>query len=63
MPGFGGSERAAHFEYTVEGFARHLDAVMTHFGVSRSHLVLHDFGGPWGLAGPRPIRCAWRAWC
>jgi pimeloyl-ACP methyl ester carboxylesterase len=50
MPGYGGSERAAHFEYTVEGFARHLDAVMKHFGVSHSHLVLHDFGGPWGLA-------------
>src|SRR5258705_13163628 len=50
MPGYGTSERPAAFEYTVGGFARHLDAVIRHFGVRRAHLVLHDFGGPWGLA-------------
>jgi len=50
MPGFGKSERAAGFTYTVDGFARHLDAILAHFGVARAHLVLHDFGGPWGLA-------------
>jgi pimeloyl-ACP methyl ester carboxylesterase len=50
MPGFGKSERAAGFPYTVDGFARHLDAILTHFGVAGAHLVLHDFGGPWGLA-------------
>ena len=50
MPGFGKSERAAGFAYTVDGFARHLDAILAHFGVARAHLVLHDFGGPWGLA-------------
>jgi pimeloyl-ACP methyl ester carboxylesterase len=50
MPGYGRSERAADFEYTIHGFARHLDALMRHFGISRCHLVLHDFGGPWGLA-------------
>ena len=50
MPGFGKSERAAAFPYTVDGFARHLDAILQHLGVRRAHLVLHDFGGPWGLA-------------
>ena len=50
MPGFGKSERAAAFSYTVDGFARHLDAILQHFGVRHAHLVLHDFGGPWGLA-------------
>lgn len=50
MPGFGKSERATDFAYTVDGFARHLDAILRHFGVVRAHLVLHDFGGPWGLA-------------
>jgi pimeloyl-ACP methyl ester carboxylesterase len=50
MPGFGRSERAADFEYTIDGFARHLDALMRVTGVTRAHLVLHDFGGPWGLA-------------
>src|SRR5258705_13699034 len=50
MPGYGRSERAADFEYTVDGYARHLDAVLQCLGVVRAHLVLHDFGGPWGLA-------------
>ena len=50
MPGFGKSERAAAFSYTVAGFARHVDAILRRFGVARAHLVLHDFGGPWGLA-------------
>lgn len=50
MAGFGQSERAADFAYTIDGFARHLDAILQHFGVARVHLVLHDFGGPWGLA-------------
>ena len=50
MPGYGKSERAGHFQYTVGGFARHLEAVMQRFEVERAHLVLHDFGGPWGLA-------------
>jgi pimeloyl-ACP methyl ester carboxylesterase len=50
MPGFGQSERAAAFSYTIDGFAGHLDSVLRHFAVNRVHLVLHDFGGPWGLA-------------
>jgi pimeloyl-ACP methyl ester carboxylesterase len=50
MPGFGKSARAAAFPYTVDGFARHLDSILRHVGVDRVHLVLHDFGGPWGLA-------------
>ena len=50
MPGFGKSERAPAFPYTVDGFARHLEAIQQHFGVTAAHLVLHDFGGPWGLA-------------
>lgn len=50
MPGFGKADRPKDFDYTVEGYARHLDGVLTHMGVRRAHLVLHDFGGPWGLA-------------
>ena len=50
MPGFGKSERATAFAYTVDGFARHIDEILRHCGVVRAHLVLHDFGGPWGLA-------------
>jgi pimeloyl-ACP methyl ester carboxylesterase len=50
MPGYGKADRPKDFDYTVEGYARHLDGILGHLGVERAHLVLHDFGGPWGLA-------------
>jgi pimeloyl-ACP methyl ester carboxylesterase len=49
MPGYGKADRPADFEYTVPGFARHFAGVLDQLGVTRAHLVLHDFGGPWGL--------------
>ena len=49
MPGFGHAERPRNFSYTVEGYARFLSAALDALGVERTHLVLHDFGGPWGL--------------
>jgi pimeloyl-ACP methyl ester carboxylesterase len=50
MPGFGQADKPADFDYTVAGYARHLAGALDQLGVSRVHLVLHDFGGPWGLA-------------
>ena len=50
MPGFGRSDKPHDFDYTVEGYAQHLDAVLAHLSINKAHLVLHDFGGPWGLA-------------
>lgn len=50
MPGFGRADKPRQFSYTVEGYARHLDALLKVRGIQRVHLVLHDFGGPWGLA-------------
>ena len=50
MPGFGKAGRPADFEYTVEGYARHLGGLIEQLGIERAHLVLHDFGGAWGLA-------------
>lgn len=50
MPGFGKADKPASFDYTVQGYARHLDDARAQLGVRRAHLVLHDFGGPWGLA-------------
>jgi|FLYL01.1.fsa_nt_gi pimeloyl-ACP methyl ester carboxylesterase len=50
MPGYGKADRPKDFDYTVEGYAQHLDGVLNHLGVRKAHLVLHDFGGPWGLA-------------
>jgi pimeloyl-ACP methyl ester carboxylesterase/2-polyprenyl-6-methoxyphenol hydroxylase-like FAD-dependent oxidoreductase len=50
MPGFGRADKPPDFDYTVEGYARHLAGALEQLGVRRAHLVLHDFGGPWGLA-------------
>lgn len=50
MPGFGRADKPADFEYTVAGYARHLAGILETLGVRRAHLVLHDFGGPWGLS-------------
>ncbi len=50
MPGFGQADKPQDFDYTVDGYAKHLDALLDALGVRRVHLVLHDFGGAWGLA-------------
>lgn len=50
MPGYGGADKPDEFEYTVGGYSRHLESMLGHLGVERAHLVLHDFGGLWGLA-------------
>ena len=50
MPGFGRADKPADFDYSVGGYARHLGALLDDQCVARAHLVLHDFGGPWGLA-------------
>ncbi len=50
MPGYGESDKPDRFVHTVDGYARHLGALLDRLGVRRAHLVLHDFGGPWGLA-------------
>ncbi len=50
MPGFGRADKPRDLALPVEGPARFLDAALAELGVERAHLVLHDFGGPWGLA-------------
>jgi len=45
--------QAGGFRLSVDGYARHLAALLDLLGVARAHLVLHDFGGAWGLAWPR----------
>jgi pimeloyl-ACP methyl ester carboxylesterase len=49
MPGFGGADKPRDLPYTVAGYADHLAGALERLGVRRVHLVLHDFGGPWGL--------------
>jgi len=50
MPAFGQADKPDDFQYTVGGYARHLAGLLDQLGVRRAHMVLHDFGGPWGLA-------------
>jgi pimeloyl-ACP methyl ester carboxylesterase len=50
MPGFGTADKPVNFDYSVAGYAHHLGKLLTERGVRRAHLVMHDFGGPWGLA-------------
>jgi pimeloyl-ACP methyl ester carboxylesterase len=60
MPAYGKSERPRSFEYSVSGYARFLDGILSALGIDRVHLVLHDFGGPWGMqwAADHPSRIA-----
>jgi pimeloyl-ACP methyl ester carboxylesterase len=60
MPGYGDADKPHDLPYTVPGYARHLAGALDALGVQRAHLVLHDFGGPWGLqwAADHPDRHA-----
>lgn len=49
MPGFGRADKPKNFRYNIYSYARHLQGALDTLGVRRAHLVLHDFGGPWGL--------------
>ena len=50
MPGFGAADKPANFDYSVPGYARFLGRLLAERRVQRAHLVMHNFGGPWGLA-------------
>jgi pimeloyl-ACP methyl ester carboxylesterase len=50
MPGYGNADKPPDFPYTIHGYAAHLAGVLRELGITRAHLVMHDFGGPWGLA-------------
>jgi pimeloyl-ACP methyl ester carboxylesterase len=49
MPGFGQSDKPRDFDYRVEGYAAFVAAALNELEVERAHLVLHDFGGPFGI--------------
>lgn len=49
MPGYGAADKPADFGYTSDGYAKHLEGILDQLGISTVHLVMHDFGGPWGL--------------
>lgn len=60
LPGFGRADRPKVFAFNVAGYAQHLAGVLDQIGVERAHLVLHDFGGGFGLqyAASHPTRVA-----
>jgi pimeloyl-ACP methyl ester carboxylesterase len=49
MPGFGKAHAPPGFGYDVESYAGFLEAAREQLRIERVHLVLHDFGGPFGL--------------
>jgi pimeloyl-ACP methyl ester carboxylesterase len=49
VPGFGHSDDRRGGPYTTTGAARFIDDLTKRLGIQRVHMVLHDFGGPWGL--------------
>jgi pimeloyl-ACP methyl ester carboxylesterase len=50
MPGFGHANVPTGFACDVPAYATFLDEARSELGVERAHLVLHDFGGPFGIA-------------
>jgi pimeloyl-ACP methyl ester carboxylesterase len=50
LPDFGECAAPAGFEHGVFGYATFVDKALEQLGVERAHLVIHDFGGPIGLA-------------
>jgi pimeloyl-ACP methyl ester carboxylesterase len=50
LPDFGETVAPAGFEHSVFGYAAFVEAALAALGIERVHLVLHDFGGPIGLA-------------
>ena len=60
MPGFGQADKPRGFDYRPEGYAAFLEAAFAELGIDRVHLVLHDFGAPFGIgwAGTHPDRLA-----
>jgi pimeloyl-ACP methyl ester carboxylesterase len=49
MPGFGKADKPRSFNYHVSSYADFLEAARARLGLGRVHLVVHDFGGPFGL--------------
>lgn len=50
LPGYGRAEHPYHFDFSVAGYATFLAQLLDQLAVKRAHLVLHDFGGGFGLA-------------
>jgi pimeloyl-ACP methyl ester carboxylesterase len=49
LPGFGDSDKPSHFDYSIAGYARFLEAFVDELGLEGITLVMHDWGAV-GLA-------------
>ncbi len=49
LPGFGQADKPKDFPSTVPAFASFIEAARLHLGIELADLVVHDFGGPFGL--------------
>ncbi|MEA2217310.1 MAG: hypothetical protein QOK19_2871 [Solirubrobacteraceae bacterium] len=61
MPGFGAAPVPAGFDYQVGSYAGFLQEALARLGIERAHLVLHDFGGQFGLSWGLEHPDAWRS--
>jgi pimeloyl-ACP methyl ester carboxylesterase len=61
MPGFGKAPLPAGFRPEISSYAGFLQQALEQLGVQRAHLVLHDFGGPFGMAWGLEHPEAWRS--
>jgi pimeloyl-ACP methyl ester carboxylesterase len=59
MPGFGKARAPREFAFNVSSYAQFLQDALTRLGIDRVHLVLHDFGGPFGLLWGMQHEQAW----
>jgi pimeloyl-ACP methyl ester carboxylesterase len=50
LPGFGRADGPGRFDYRIEGYAEFVEEALRELGVERVHMVVHDFGGPFGFA-------------
>jgi pimeloyl-ACP methyl ester carboxylesterase len=59
LPDFGETVAPKGFEHDIYGYAGFLGEALEELGVERAHLVMHDFGGPiglaWALAHPEAV--------
>jgi pimeloyl-ACP methyl ester carboxylesterase len=49
LPGFGKAHAPRGFAYDIGAYAEFIEAARAELAIERAHLVLHDFGGPFGL--------------
>ncbi|WP_372634908.1 alpha/beta fold hydrolase [Alcanivorax jadensis] len=50
MPFYGRANRCCDFDCTIDNYASFIEELVNQLDIQKVHLVLHDFGGPWGLA-------------